>query len=82
MDETATATMTANPTTVGTLYTTAEVAHLLRVNQRTVQVWIHQGLLRAVRYGRLIRVRQADLEAFGEVLTGPAASTATAQTPA
>jgi excisionase family DNA binding protein len=53
---------------VGQLYTTDEVAKLLRVSQRTVQVWIRDGLLTAVRYGRLLRVREADLVAFGEVL--------------
>ena len=63
------ATATADPTTIGTLYTTAEVAKLLRCNQRTVQEWIRTGLLPAVRYGgKLLRVRQADLAAFGEVL--------------
>jgi excisionase family DNA binding protein len=50
------------------LYTTDEVAKLLRVSQRTVQVWIRSGELTAVRYGRLLRIRQADLAAFGEVL--------------
>jgi excisionase family DNA binding protein len=65
------ATGTADPTTVGTLYKTSEVATMLRVNQRTVQEWIRTGLLPAVRYGgKLLRVRQADLAAFGEVL-GP-----------
>ena len=54
---------------VGQLYTTDEVAQLLRVSQRTVQVWIRDGMLTAVRYGRLLRVRQADLATFGEVLT-------------
>ena len=53
---------------VGQLYTTDEVARLLRVSQRTVQVWIRDGTLTAVRYGRLLRIRQADLAAFGEVL--------------
>ena len=53
---------------VGQLYTTDEVATLLRVSQRTVQVWIRDGMLTAVRYGRLLRVRQADLATFGEVL--------------
>jgi excisionase family DNA binding protein len=48
---------------------TDEVAQLLRVSQRTVQVWIRDGMLTAVRYGRLLRVRQADLATFGEVLT-------------
>jgi excisionase family DNA binding protein len=53
---------------MGQLYTTDEVAKILRVSQRTVQVWIRDGSLTAVRYGRLLRVRQADLAAFGEVL--------------
>ena len=53
---------------VGQLYTTDEVAQLLRVSQRTVQDWIRSGTLTAVRYGRLLRVRQTDLATFGEVL--------------
>jgi len=57
------------PSVVGPLYTTMEVAKMLRVSQRTVQDWIRHGELMAVRYGRQIRVRQADIEAFGEVLT-------------
>ena len=61
--------VTADPASVPTLYTTGEVAKLLRVSQRTVQVWIRDGMLTAVRYGRLLRVRQADLATFGEVLT-------------
>jgi excisionase family DNA binding protein len=61
---------------VGQLYTTDEVAQLLRVSQRTVQVWIRDGMLTAVRYGRLLRVRQADLATFGEVLTRHATPTA------
>jgi len=62
--------ITADPTQVGALYTTAEIAKLLRVHQRTVQEWIRAGMLPAVRYGRLLRIRQADLAAFGEVLPG------------
>ena len=53
---------------MGQLYTTDEVARLLKVSQRTVQDWIRSGTLTAVRYGRLLRIRQADLAAFGEVL--------------
>jgi excisionase family DNA binding protein len=60
--------VTADPPIVGTLYTTDEVAKLLRVSQRTVQDWIRSGTLTAVRYGRLLRIRQADLANFGEVL--------------
>ena len=58
----------ADPAIVRPLYTTHEVATLLRVSQRTVQDWIREGTLTAVRYGRLLRVRQADLASFGEVL--------------
>jgi excisionase family DNA binding protein len=56
----------ADPTVVGPLFTTQEVARLLRVSQRTVQDWIREGALPAIRYGRIIRIRQADLVAFGE----------------
>jgi excisionase family DNA binding protein len=68
MDHHPSAVHDAAPASVGTLYTTDDVAKLLRVSQRTVQVWIRDGALPAVRYGRLLRVRQADLQAFGEVL--------------
>jgi len=69
MEDHPTVTVTADPTQIGALYTTAEVAKLLRVHQRTVQEWIRAGMLPAVRYGRLLRIRQADLASFGEVLT-------------
>ena len=59
---------TADPPIVGPLYTTDEVGKMLRVSQRAVQDWIRSGTLTAVRYGRLLRIRQADLATFGEVL--------------
>ena len=64
------------PAQAAPLYTTDEVAKLLRVSQRTVQDWIRSGTHTAVRYGRLLRIRQADLASFGEVLNErtPAAS--------
>ena len=63
--------LTANPTQVGTLLTTGEVAKLLRVHPRTVTEWIRNGTLMAVRYGKVLRIRQADLATFGEVLNAP-----------
>jgi excisionase family DNA binding protein len=60
----------ADPTAIGPLYTTREVASLLKLAQRTIQDWIHAGRLPAVRYGRVLRIRQADLAAFGQVLQG------------
>ena len=56
---------------VGQLFTTFEVSQLFKVSQRTVQIWIRSGELPAVRYGRIIRVRETDLAAFGEVLGAP-----------
>jgi excisionase family DNA binding protein len=60
--------LTADPTMVGTLYTTGEVAKMLRVHPRTVQEWIRSGMLTAVRYGKLLRIRQVHLANFGEVI--------------
>jgi excisionase family DNA binding protein len=51
---------------ISPFYTTQEVAQLLKVDQTTVQGWIRDGRLRGVRFGRLWRVRSADLAAFGE----------------
>jgi len=68
MTSEASAVVTADPATGGPLYTTSEVATMLRVNQRTVQEWIRSGALPAMRYGRLLRIRQADLATFGEAL--------------
>ena len=59
----------ATESPMGQLYTVEEVARFLRVSPRAVQVWIRAGMLTAVRYGRLLRIRQADLASFGEVLT-------------
>ena len=62
-------------TVMGALYTTEEVGKMLKVSQRTVQDWIRAGTLVAVRYGRLLRIRQADLATFGEVLNQRTATT-------
>ena len=69
MDQQRAETLTQDPP-MGQLYTTEEVAQFLRVSRRAVQVWIRDGALTAVRYGRLLRIRQADLAAFGEVVPG------------
>ena len=53
---------------VGQLFTTFEVSRLFKVSQRTVQIWIRSGELPAVRYGRSLRIREADLATFGEML--------------
>ncbi|TAM62857.1 helix-turn-helix domain-containing protein [Mycobacterium sp.] len=44
----------------------SEVASKLRVTERTVDRWIHDGALPALRYGsRTVRIDSADLDAFG-----------------
>jgi excisionase family DNA binding protein len=67
--------------TLGPLYTTAEVAELLRVHQRTIQQWVHTGMLPARRYGRVWRIRQADLATFGEIVPHRTAPAEAAGTP-
>ena len=69
MDHHVAAVLATESPAVGPLYTTEEVGKMLRVSQRTVQDWIRSGTLTAIRYGRLLRIRQADLATFGEVLT-------------
>jgi excisionase family DNA binding protein len=83
MVQNATAKLPVTSTLVGQLFTTYEVARLFKVSQRTVQIWIRSGELPAVRYGRILRVREADLAAFGEVLNQrpPAASADTTPAP-
>ncbi|TMJ93239.1 MAG: helix-turn-helix domain-containing protein [Actinobacteria bacterium] len=41
-----------------------EVAERLRVKAPTVYRWIADGRLPAVRFSRIVRVRDTDLEAF------------------
>jgi excisionase family DNA binding protein len=51
-------------TPVGVLYTTEEVAQLLKTTRRTVQRWIRDGKLQAVQVGGQYRVKQEALVAF------------------
>ncbi|WP_043646961.1 helix-turn-helix domain-containing protein [Caenispirillum salinarum] len=47
------------------LLTIPEVAEHCRVGERTVRCWIAQpGGLRAIRIGRLVRIRESDLRHF------------------
>lgn len=55
-------------TEIGRVYTTQEVAELLKVTQHTVQDWIRSGKLPAMRYGRVLRVRADDLAKFGQAV--------------
>ena len=49
---------------VGPLITIAEAAGLARCQPVTIRRWISSGRLRAIRVGRFIRVREADLLAL------------------
>ena len=48
------------------MLTVNEVAHLLRVEHKTVRSLIAKGKLKAVRLGRILRIRQMHLEEFLE----------------
>ena len=51
-------------TPVGVLYTTDEVAQLMKTTRRTVQRWIREGKLKAVEVGGQYRVKQEVLVNF------------------
>ena len=61
-------TLLPEATEVGRVYTTQEVAELLKVTPRTVQEWIRTGKLPAMRYGRVLRIRADDLARFGKAV--------------
>ena len=46
------------------IVTVAEIAEVLKLNQQTVRNWIVEGSLPAIRVGRRVRVRWADVEAM------------------
>ena len=50
-------------------FTIHEIAELLKVSEATVRSWVHDGELRAARFGRDFRVAAIDLEAFVEAHT-------------
>ncbi len=55
--------------------TVADVAGLLKLNQQTVRNWIERGKLPALRVGRRVRIKRADLERLlAEGYSGSAAS--------
>ncbi len=53
-----------------TFFTIAEVAGPLNVSTRTVRRWINLGLLRVHRFGRTVRISEADRAAFLAVHRG------------
>jgi excisionase family DNA binding protein len=55
---------------VGQVYTTEEVAEILKTSQRTVQRLIRLGRLKAHRVGRGYRIRDRDLQQLFEEQEG------------
>jgi len=48
----------------GKFYTVGEIAHQLNVSSRTVRRWFANRQLAVHRFGRSVRVSEADLKAF------------------
>lgn len=44
------------------LYTVKELAILFNVDQHTIYVWIKEGRLKSIKIGRMVRVRESDLQ--------------------
>lgn len=54
------------PVSTDTLYSIQEVSAFLRVTERTVRRWIHDGAITAYRFGRQWRITEGDFRAFAE----------------
>jgi excisionase family DNA binding protein len=49
---------------VDKLYTIPEVAEIIKCSRRGVEEWIKSGKLKHVKIGRLIRIKEKDLQNF------------------
>lgn len=49
---------------VSKIFTVDEVAEHLRVTPRAVREWIRQGKLKSTKIGRLVRVKEEELQKF------------------
>lgn len=45
-------------------YTPKQVATILQIHQYTVLKWIREGKLKALKFGRVYRTRESDLQTF------------------
>ncbi len=52
------------PSTLTDFHTISEIAERLKVSPKTVRRWIARGDLVTYRFGRQIRITEADLNAF------------------
>lgn len=48
------------------LYTIEEVATYLKVDPKTVRNWIDEGKIVSIKIGRLVRIRESELNKFVE----------------
>jgi len=51
---------------VDTIYTTEQVATLIQVHPLTILKYIKSGQLKAIKLGRVYRIRESSLQAFLE----------------
>lgn len=48
------------------MYTTTEVAKMLKVHKNTIMRWIEGGKIKAFKIGRFWRIKEEDLQKFIE----------------
>ena len=46
------------------LYTVREVAHILKLDEVTIERWLRQGKLPGKKLGKQLRIRKDDLDEF------------------
>lgn len=49
-----------------TVYTVDEVAEMLKVKPLTIRRWLNSGELTGIKFGKIWRIKESDLEAFLE----------------
>ena len=49
---------------IETIYTVKQVAEMLQLNEVTIRRYIEIGKLKAIKFGKVWRIKQDDLEAF------------------
>ena len=52
--------------TIEKVYTSDEVAEMLKVDIKSVQAWLRKGVIGGIKLGKIWRITESDLNAFIE----------------